>query len=159
MKILVATDGSEFSLAAARKCCELANIDKDTTIKIVSVIESITPIEPFGTSDEYYILAQKAARGAAEDIVEETQNEMLKKLGDRRITIETEAISGPPKATIIEEAEDWGADLIVVGSQGRGFWGRMLLGSVSNSIVRHAHCSVLLVRSEETGEESGKNGA
>ncbi len=149
MKILLATDGSEFSFAAARKCCELVDVKKDTTIKIISVIEKITPIEPFGTSDEYYVLAQKAARGAAEEIVEDTRMTMEKIFGDAEVNIQTEAISGKTNETIIEEAERWGADLIIVGSQGRGFWGRMLLGSVSNAVVRHSPCSVLVVRKDE----------
>ena len=52
------------------------------------------------------------------------------------------------KEQIIELAREWGADLIVVGSHGRGFWGR-LLGSVSTGVVHHAPCSVLVVRKRE----------
>ena len=46
----------------------------------------------------------------------------------------------------IEEAQNWGADLIIVGSHGYGFWSRALLGSVSNAVINHAPCSVLVVR-------------
>lgn len=153
MKILLATDGSDFSFAAARKCCELIDLKKDSTVRIISVIENITLVEPFGTSDNYYIMAQKAARAAAEEIVTDTKAAMLKKLGDTEVDIQAEAISGKPNETIIEQAEQWGADLVVVGSQGRGFWGRMLLGSVSNAVVRHAPCSVLVVRKDDSRPE------
>ncbi len=46
-----------------------------------------------------------------------------------------------------EEAERWGADLIVMGSRGLGTWNRLLLGSVSSAVVNHAKCSVEIVRS------------
>jgi nucleotide-binding universal stress UspA family protein len=154
MRILLATDGSEFSFAAARKCCELVSSKKDIAIRIISVIETISPIEPFGTSDEYYIMVQKAARSAAEKNVEDTRQTMLKTLGETKVDIEAEAISGRPNQTIIDEAEKWRADLIVVGSQGHGFWGRMLLGSVSNAVVTHAPCSVLVVRGSESQDKN-----
>ncbi len=53
-----------------------------------------------------------------------------------------------PKESIVEEAQKWSADLIVLGSHGYGFWERMLLGSVSNAVVHHAPCSVLIVRNK-----------
>ena len=57
----------------------------------------------------------------------------------------TKVVKGSPKEAIVEEAEQWGADLIVMGSHGYGFWQRALLGSVSESVVHHAPCSVLVV--------------
>jgi len=56
------------------------------------------------------------------------------------------AVPGPPRVVILDEAESWGADLIVVGSHGYRAWERFLLGSVSQSIVSHAECSVEVVR-------------
>ena len=53
---------------------------------------------------------------------------------------------GATNRVIIETAKDWNADLIVVGSHGRGFWGRTMIGSVSDSVIHHAPCSVLVVR-------------
>ena len=47
----------------------------------------------------------------------------------------------------VETAEEMGADMIVLGSHGYKRWERLLLGSVSNSVVHHAHCSVMVVRS------------
>ena len=55
-------------------------------------------------------------------------------------------IEGPPKLVILEEAEKFGADLIVVGSHGYGFVERFLLGSVSQAVAVHAKCSVEIVR-------------
>ncbi|NNE99503.1 MAG: universal stress protein [Pyrinomonadaceae bacterium] len=153
MRILLAVDGSEFSFAAARKCCEMIRIDENTEVRIVSVIETITPAEPFGMSDEYLAIAQKAARGVAEQTLEDTRQTMYKLLSDIDLDIETRSIEGKPKEAILDEAKKWEADLIVLGSQGRGFWGRMLLGSVSSAVVKYAPCSVLVVRTEAAGNE------
>jgi nucleotide-binding universal stress UspA family protein len=53
---------------------------------------------------------------------------------------------GRPDVEIVELTEDLGAGLIVVGSRGLGGLRRTLMGSVSDSVVRHAHCPVLVVR-------------
>jgi len=60
-------------------------------------------------------------------------------------SVSTEVLRGAPDQQILAKAKEWNADLIVVGSHGRGFWGR-LLGSVSDGVVHHAECSVLVVR-------------
>jgi nucleotide-binding universal stress UspA family protein len=52
-----------------------------------------------------------------------------------------------PQQIILEEAKEWGADLIVVGCHGRGGLDRFLLGSVSEAVAMHAECSVEVVRS------------
>jgi nucleotide-binding universal stress UspA family protein len=66
--------------------------------------------------------------------------------GTAQTGVATEALTGSPKRTIVEESEAWGADLIVVGSHGYHTWERMLLGSVSQSVAAHALCSVEIVR-------------
>jgi nucleotide-binding universal stress UspA family protein len=53
---------------------------------------------------------------------------------------------GTPQALILSRAEDWHADLIIVGSHGQTSAADTLLGSVTNSVIRHAHCPVLIVR-------------
>jgi nucleotide-binding universal stress UspA family protein len=55
-------------------------------------------------------------------------------------------LSGNPKEVILDEAQKWGADLIVVGSHGRRGIKRFLLGSVSEAVAMNAHCSVVVVR-------------
>lgn len=79
---------------------------------------------------------------------------------DQTITIEGHFLVGPPRSVILDEAESWGADLIVVGSHGYGRWERFLLGSVSQSIVSHAKCSVEVVRcphANQTGKETDRS--
>lgn len=59
--------------------------------------------------------------------------------GSRQLTISTEVLSGSPKRMILEDADAFGADLIVVGSHGRGIVERFLLGSGSLGRVTHRH--------------------
>jgi nucleotide-binding universal stress UspA family protein len=63
------------------------------------------------------------------------------------IAVETHVLLGSAVAEILRLAEETGADLIAAGSHGRGFMGRLLLGSVSTALVRRAKCSVLVVPS------------
>jgi nucleotide-binding universal stress UspA family protein len=62
------------------------------------------------------------------------------------ISVTTSIVQGEPKSAIIDDAEAWGADLIVLGSHGRKGLQRFMLGSVSETVLRHAHCSVEIVR-------------
>jgi nucleotide-binding universal stress UspA family protein len=65
------------------------------------------------------------------------------------LTVEAEILEGSPKKVIVEEAERWGANLIVIGSHGYGPVKRFLLGSVSHAVALHAPCSVEIVRSPD----------
>ena len=70
------------------------------------------------------------------------------------VAITGECLPGPAKTVILDEAENWKADLIVVGSHGYRAWERFLLGSVSQAIVSHARCSVEVVRTREATTSS-----
>ena len=148
MKLLIATDGSEFSERAIQKACELAGTAANWSLKIVSVCEPQTPAaaEPFALSGEYYAKLAEFARERAEDSAEEAVRQ-IKAIGTNAFAdITSEVELGRPSQVIIDKANEWNADLIVVGSHGRGFWGRLTLGSVSDAVVRHAQCSVLVVK-------------
>ena len=157
MKILVATDGSDFSKAAIAELTNIVANPENTAFKIVSTVEYPTMLasDPFiGASAEYYDAVEKAgheqARAAAEQV--ETQIRLL--FPEVSLNIISEAVSGSPQRVLVEEATEWGADLIVVGSHGYGFWEHALLGSVSNSVVNHAPCSVLVVRPAKAADKS-----
>lgn len=146
MKILIATDGSAHSKAAVE---EVANrsFPINTQVRIVSVydrVQLITAMGPMGVSQEYYAAADLQASKEAETATEIASKILHKK--NPSFTISTIVIQGSPKSSILEEAEKFGADLIVVGSQGYGAVERFLLGSVSQSVSLHAKCSVLIVR-------------
>ena len=67
--------------------------------------------------------------------------------GSRQLSVTTAVLAGSPKGLILEEADAFVADLIVVGSHGHGMVERFLLGSVSQAVALHARCSVEIVRS------------
>jgi nucleotide-binding universal stress UspA family protein len=90
-----------------------------------------------------------------EDILEQQGMEAAKRLNEiaddlaRRVPglhVTPRLLEGLPKEAIIDEAEQWGADLIIVGSNGYGAIKRFLLGSVSLAVVLNAPCSVEIVR-------------
>lgn len=152
MKVIIATDGSSFSLAAAQEACRLFGRMKETEFTIVAVFEDvpIAATEPFALPPEYYQEMTDAARSQAKHNAEQTAEALRSGCPDANVTVEV--LSGKPASQIVDLAERIGAQTIVVGSHGRGFWGR-LLGSVSNSVVNHAPCSVLVVRSEPAGNK------
>ncbi|REJ79444.1 MAG: universal stress protein [Acidobacteria bacterium] len=152
MKILVATDGSDYSKAAVDRCAKLIKIGEPTTIRVISIVEPLAPVgvEPFGVSTTYYAEAEQEAEKNAEDVVKSAKERLENLLEGSGATIETEvAFSRTTKGAIIDDATEWGADLIVVGSHGYGFVKRMLIGSVSDAVVKYSPCSVLVVRKSD----------
>lgn len=120
---------------------------ENANVLIVSAYEDAQPIaaEPFALSAEYYQNLVDAVRKQAQTFVEDAEKIIRDKFPMAEFVISTELLSGSPDQQIVERAKEWNAELIVVGSHGRGFWGRML-GSVSDGVVHHAPCSVLVVR-------------
>jgi nucleotide-binding universal stress UspA family protein len=145
MRILIATDGSPFSEKAIRECCRFIGDIETAEILMVSAYEEafIVTAEPFAMSAEYYQKVDDAVRAVAKTAAEDGKNLLLGLCPEANV--KAEVLLGNPEQQIVEKARDWKADLIVVGSHGRGFWGR-LIGSVSNDVVHHAPCSVLVVR-------------
>lgn len=146
MKILIATDGSKFSQAAVRKCSEIFGKSDNVSVKIISAVATpyIAATEPFAISADYYRELEGELVKDAKKNVEEAKEQIHESLPNAEIA--TQIFIGQPEQVIVEEAETWGADLIVVGSHGYGFWSRALLGSVSNTVINHAPCSVMVVR-------------
>ena len=147
MKILIAIDGSEYSNAAVDECCRMVLRPADAEVMIVSAYENAYPMaaEPFAISADYYQQLDDAVREQSNGFLESARNQITSHFPEANFPLNTEVLRGSPAQQIVEKAEEWGADVIVVGSHGRGFWGR-LLGSVSNAVVHHAPCSVLVVR-------------
>lgn len=148
MKILIATDGSDFSRTAVEKCGEMFGHSENPQIKILSVYEQMGPMatEPFAISAQYYQEMMDAARVQCENFAADSAEQLKTAFSDPNTSVETEVRLGAPARVIVDEAREWNADLIIVGSHGRGFWGRLTLGSVSDAIVHHAPCSVLIAR-------------
>ncbi|MFV0387192.1 MAG: universal stress protein [Pyrinomonadaceae bacterium] len=145
MNVIFSTDGSKQSAAAMRVFDKL-KLDDSDEITILSVVDMVVPASyTYGympdTSD-----IENAARAHASKVVENALDEISKKYSEVSPAIRTEIQFGSPEVRIVEKAEEIDADLIVMGSHGYSAWERLLLGSVSDSVVRHAPCSVLVVR-------------
>ena len=149
MKIIIATDGSKYGRNAIENCHEMISVPHDARIKIVSIYEAPVPLaaEPFAISADYYCQLENIAKKRAHDAVDTARSYIRDRFGPD-INISSNVEVGRPAELIVDIAAEWNADLIVVGSHGHGFWGRMLLGSVSDAVVHHAPCSVLVVRPE-----------
>jgi nucleotide-binding universal stress UspA family protein len=148
VKVLLATDGSEFSRAAVDACLELIKLGDVKELEILSVYEPQLPMpaEPFAISAEYYRKLDDLAEARAREAVDNAADAVRSSFPEGP-ELRTSVQLGRAAQVIVDEAEKMGCDLVIVGSHGRGFWGRLTLGSVSDTVVHHAPCSVLVVRS------------
>jgi nucleotide-binding universal stress UspA family protein len=147
MKILLPVDDSRFSEAAIRVVLEQANPQIDE-VRVVNVVDILTDEPP--DLGGYYPGIEHA-RDAQKKVAEALVSETAKLLGSHNLRVTTEVKWGNPKAQIIDAADEWHADLIVLGSHGRTGLQRFLMGSVADAVARHAHCSVELVRIPTVG--------
>jgi nucleotide-binding universal stress UspA family protein len=138
MKILVAYDGSECADAALDDL-RRAGLPSDAQIKVLSVVENWLPpasgleiIEHIDRDQEYLALAR---RGGIRLVSMEPSWD-----------VKSESGVGAPATMIIEKADEWGADLIAVGSHGHTALGRFFFGSVSQKVLHEARRSVRVAR-------------
>src|SRR4051812_13612305 len=144
--VLLTTDGSELSQAAARAAFDVVSDPKKVTILAVSeatpeLVADGGGIEgPTMTPAELdALLAESNQQGEAALLGAST-------LVPEGVDVDRVLEHGDPGATILAVAERVGADVIVVGSHGKGWLKRVFLGSTSQYVVQHAHCPVLVVR-------------
>jgi nucleotide-binding universal stress UspA family protein len=157
MKILIGYDGSE-SADAALDDLRKAGLPSDTEALIVSVAEVL--MQPPPPSDEMVGLAQASRRVASAVAHAELQRkqaikeaeELAAKANERVRSyfpdwqVRAEALAGWPSSELIRRADEWKADLVVVGSQGRSALAQFVLGSVSKKVVTDSHHSVRVAR-------------
>ncbi len=151
MKILLATDGTAQSEAATEAIAAFNFSDGDE-IKIITIIDMAVPmvINPQSEFAPNAIEVEQTAQETAERILETTGKKIKEMVGGANTVVSTEILFGSPDSRIVETAEKMSANLIVVGSHGYNRWERLLLGSVSDSVVHHAPCSVLVVRTPKS---------
>jgi nucleotide-binding universal stress UspA family protein len=146
-KILLATDGSEEAANAATAAADLAK-STSSELHVVHV----------GPEYPYYELPDAPARfeelvGAQRRGAQGLLDEQARRVEESGATV-TEAhlaVAERPDRAIVDLGERLGVGLVVVGGRGRGPLRRALMGSVSDSVVRHAHCPVLVVRGTREG--------
>ena len=148
MKILIATDGSDFSEAALEAICRIVKTAENVEVKIVSAYEQAIMVAaaPYAVYTAENPAVEKEMRELATQAVAQAERQINERFPQLKENLSTRVLCGSPQLVIVDEAKDWGADLIVVGSHGYGFWERVFLGSVSSAVVHHAPCSVMVVR-------------
>jgi nucleotide-binding universal stress UspA family protein len=150
MKILLATDGSECSLAAARSVIarpwpagtvvRVLGVEELVTVDMPMEASSLASIYPASLLDKLVADARALATGAVEGAREMLLQAGMKVLDRAPIPV------GDPRVVVSDQAQAWPADLIVLGSHGRRGLDRFLMGSVAESVAVHAQCSVEVIR-------------
>lgn len=151
--VLVATDFSEPASWALASGAGIAQ-SMGAQLTLVAVVQPYRP----GT------LAQSSLTGAPVEtpFLHEAETE-LKKLRDAHVPdgvgVRLEALVDlSPAGALTDAAEEWGADLIVLGTRGQGGFRRLLLGSVAEQVVRHAPCPVLTLGRAAFADSARQNG-
>ena len=147
MKVLVATDGSQDAIDAAKR--SMAMLRSDAEVVIVTVIhsqedpmETAGGIEGPGISEVDAEVEFAAASAAGKLALERT----AAALDDDSIEVQLVPLDVEPGHAIVELAREMQPDLVVIGAGGKGFFKRLFTGSVSDHVVHHAPCPVLVVR-------------
>lgn len=150
MKILIATDGAKQS-AAAIEMLKRFRLEPSDEVKIVTVVDMAVPmaVDIYGGYMPNTAEIEQSARQNAEQILEEAASAIRKHYEGLQLNLSTDVLFGSPESRIVEAAREFKADLVVVGSHGYSTWERLLLGSVSDAVVHHVPCSVLVVRVSE----------
>jgi nucleotide-binding universal stress UspA family protein len=144
-RVLLAIDGSEAAERAVELCTSIA-WPEDTRLRVATVVEPLNPIIAADWSmavNEADDPGEIEAKRTANAIVEQA----VRRLARSGLAADRCVLRGRPASRIVEAAEDFSADLIVVGSRGHGTIASMILGSVSAEVADHAHCPVLVARS------------
>ena len=153
-KILVALDHSELQETVFTQAVDLAKATQAELmlLHVLSPEEEGSPETPLMTSMVYYPNVDQVVLQAYQKRWESFEKESLEQLQKLAKTVEQLGIgvqysqsAGSPGKTICDVAYSWGAELILMGRRGRTGISELLLGSVSNYVMHHAHCSVLIV--------------
>lgn len=119
----------------------------DTTVRVLHVVGTFVP--PAAA----LLDAGGSLEGVREEVASRYQalvESAAERLRRRGITAEAVVKDGNPGKVIVNEAKDWGADVIVVGSHGHSGLERLLMGSVAQYVVDHAPCSVEVAHRKES---------
>jgi nucleotide-binding universal stress UspA family protein len=137
-KILIATDGSKYTQSAIQKGLEIARAN-NAKVYALYVIDTRALITANGmpAPENIYTILQDEGKNAVQRVKDE----------GRGLDVEPVVLAGHPSSMIVKFARDNGVDLIVTGTLGKSGIEQLLLGSVADSVIRHASCPVLVVKS------------
>jgi len=154
-KILLATDGSREAARAAHTAARIAD-ETDSDLHVVYVSPRSLLLHPghfVGPEvEEHWLQREQELLEREAQLLLDTQVEEIETAGSS--VAQTHLRVGKPDEEIVALGEELEVGLIVVGSRGRGGVRRALTGSVCDSVVRHAHCPVLVVRKEKPMQQN-----
>ena len=150
-RVVVGLDGSEAALNAARWALTLPL----PTVCDVRLVRLVTPPAYLESVQDGLVppLTQYVAEALQreQEAARKALDEAAREFGGGGRNVVAEAVPGHAAAGLIDAARERDADLLVVGAEGLSGLNRFLLGSVSETVVRHAHCSVLVVKEPKSG--------
>lgn len=136
-KILLAADGSENSLRAAREAAKIAFLVKDCKIEVVYVAD-------YSKSKSAILHSQ--GKEELELSRREKLHQVEKELQSQHIAYEVKILHGEPGPAIVEYANKENFDLVIIGSRGLNSFQEMVLGSVSHKVMKRVNCPALIVK-------------
>lgn len=147
MKVLFATDGTKYSECALETIGKF-NFSAADELKIISVVDMAVPlaVDIYAGYLPSTVELEQSAKENAQRIVMQTKEKIQSLFPAVTFNLTTDILIGSPENKIVETASRMKADLIIVGSHGYNRLERMFLGSVSDSVIHHAPCSVLVIR-------------
>ncbi|GEN86802.1 universal stress protein [Oceanobacillus sp. FSL W8-0428] len=135
--ILLASDGSENAVRAAKEAVKLASYDKEAIIDVTYVIDyekSKTDVLHSSSSEAIDVERRKK------------NSKVIQFLHDANANFKTTILRGKPGPEIVKYANDQKVDIVVIGSRGLNALQEMVLGSVSHKVMKRAHCPALIVK-------------
>lgn len=154
MHALIATDGSEVSLDAGRKAVALM---KPTKVTLLTVADTSIAEDSGAGGFEGNLLSPAESERARQAILDEGDDELartIEALGVDPSIVDRRLVEGASGQMIVHVADEVDADVIVVGSHGRGWLKRVVIGSISEYVVHHSTRPVLVVRHDEHVEQA-----
>jgi nucleotide-binding universal stress UspA family protein len=151
MRVLLAIDGSTHSDAAVAEVAARP-WPEGTDIRVLTVVHATAPLvlDPAFVMAAIHVEQTKEQLRRAPKILAAARRRIRRRSPE--VSVSTRIREGVPKDVIVEEAREWDADLIVVGSHGYGRVKRLVLGSVAAAVVASAPCSVQVVRAKHAVE-------
>ena len=137
-KVLAPVDGSELSKQALNMAIAIAK-DSHAKLTVLEVVEEFGPLPGF-----YGAAPEGVDR--VKWLSEQRFEEVHPLLDEDNVDWDRIVVEGNPADKICEIAENENSDMIVIGCKGRSAIGRFLMGSISDRVVHHAHCSVCVVK-------------
>lgn len=135
--ILLASDGSENAVRAAKEAVKLASYDKESIIDVTYVIDF----------DQSKTDVLHSASSEAIDVERRKKNsKVIQYLQETNANYKTTILRGKPGPEIVKYANDQKADIVVIGSRGLNTLQEMVLGSVSHKVMKRANCPALIVK-------------